>query len=165
MHRAKAVANALINKAAENGEKLSHMKLQKLLYYTCGYYLASSGEPLIDHTFEAWDYGPVVPAIYDEFKHLGSKPITSLATDIDWETSTLLPVPIPTDDQRLNRIINFVWENYGKYSGLQLSDMTHAKDSPWEKTRNKNPGIKDADIPREYLLSHFQKFVTKTQDA
>lgn len=165
MYETKAIANAIINKAAENNERITHMKLQKLLYYTCGYYLASTDEPLIDRTFEAWDFGPVVPSIYHEFKHLGSKPILELATDIDWESEKYTPVAIPTENKRLNNILEFVWKNYGKYSGWQLSDMTHGEGSPWDVTRKANPGIKDADIQRSDLKKHFEKFVTKKKAA
>src|SRR5271163_2281732 len=46
----KAIANAVLNKALENGEKLKPLKLQKLMYYLCAYYQAAYGEPLIDST-------------------------------------------------------------------------------------------------------------------
>jgi len=62
-YQTKALANAVLNKALENGEKLRPLKLQKLMYFVCGYYQARMGEPLIDSTIEAWDYGPVIPEI------------------------------------------------------------------------------------------------------
>ncbi len=61
----------------------------------------------------------------------------------------------------LNKVIDFVWDHYGQYSGLQLSHMTHAEGSPWDLTRKENLGIKDADIPRKYLSEHFSKYVNK----
>ncbi|MEY9717907.1 putative phage-associated protein [Sinorhizobium fredii] len=160
-YAAKAIANAILNKAAEDGSKITHLKLQKLLYYVCGYYLAATGKPLIDHTFEAWEYGPVVPDIYHEFKGYGGRPISSPATEYDWEDEDFLPVPIPTDDARLNRVLDFVWRTYGKYSGAQLSDMTHRDGSPWDKTRKANPGMRGADIPVNLLRDHFSTLVKK----
>jgi uncharacterized phage-associated protein len=129
-YKTKAIANAILNKAAECGEKLRPLKLQKLLYYACGYYYAAYREPLIDSAIEAWD------------------------------TGECLPVPIPTD-QRVAGLIDFVWNTYGKYSGLQLSDMTHSDGSPWQKTRERFPGIKNADISNELMSEHFAKYVKK----
>ncbi|MGI0527311.1 Panacea domain-containing protein [Rhizobium giardinii] len=160
-YSAKAVANAILNKAAEDGRKITHLKLQKLLYYVAGYYLVATGKPLIDHTFEAWEYGPVVPEIYHEFKANAGKPITTQATELDWETGQFVPVPIPTDDRALNKVLDFVMKNYGKYSGAQLSDMTHREGSPWDLTRQANPGMRGVDIPLERLKEHFAPLVRK----
>ena len=80
----KGIANAILNRAREDGEELRPLKLQKLLYYAAGYFGAAYGEPLLDSTIEAWDYGPVVPEIYREFRDCGSAPIRRLATDINW---------------------------------------------------------------------------------
>jgi uncharacterized phage-associated protein len=48
------------------------MKLQKLLYYAQGFAMVILGKPLFDEDFEAWDYGPVLRAVYDKFKGYGS---------------------------------------------------------------------------------------------
>ena len=63
------VANWLIEKAnnTENGDFITNLKLQKLLYYLQGYYLAVFEKPLFDVEIEAWQYGPVVPNAYYEF--------------------------------------------------------------------------------------------------
>jgi len=155
----KSVANAIIQKAQANGAKISPLKLQKLLYYVCGYYIAAYEKPLIDHTFKAWDYGPVVPRLYREFRHYGNRPITSLATDIDWDSGAMHPVPPPDSDKKFQKVLDFVWDRFGFYTESQLSAMTHAKDSPWDQTRRENPGIRDADIDREKLIEHFSQFV------
>ena len=162
-YKTKAIANIILNKAAENGEKLKPLKLQKLIYYACGYYQAAYDVPLIDRSIEAWDYGPVIPEIYQEFKAFGSGEITRPARELDWETSEFAPVPIPTGDSNLLKVVDFVWASYGKYSGLHLSDMAHSNGSPWDITRKKNPGIKNAGIPSEALVNHFSKFVKKKQ--
>ena len=153
-----AIANAFLNKAAGEGERISHLKLQKLMYYASGYYLALHNKPLIDNMFEAWEYGPVVPALYREFRDFGLNPITRLAKSSEWDEDAL-PAAIPIQDEEVNKIIDFVWKNYSKYSALQLSDMTHAERSPWDRTRKEKPGIRNADIPDEFLKEHFQKLI------
>jgi uncharacterized phage-associated protein len=158
-YQTKAIANLILNKAAENGEKLRPLKLQKLMYYLCGYYQAAYGKPLIDSAIEAWDYGPVIPELYREFKDFGAKEITRPARSFDWESEEFVPVPIPTGDEKLSKLLEFIWKSYGKYTGLQLSDMTHKDGTPWDITKKANPGIKNADIQSGDLSSYFSKFV------
>jgi uncharacterized phage-associated protein len=160
-YQTKALANAVLNKALENGEKLRPLKLQKLMYFVCGYYQAAYGEPLIDSTIEAWDYGPVIPEIYQEFRSFGANEINRPAREYDFESEDFVPVPIPTDDKRLSAVMDFVWSTYGKYTGLQLSEMTHNEGSPWDVTRKKNPGIKNADIQNDVLMDYFSRFIKK----
>jgi len=161
----KSVTNALLNKMRSKGENVTPLKLQKLLYYTCGYYLAASGgRPLIDHTFEAWEYGPVLPVLYRHFRHYGNRPITSLAYDYDPMSGARVPTPPPEGDALFDQVADFVVATYGDYSGLRLSAMTHAPGSPWEQTRQDNPGIKDANIDRSKLLEYFAKFVEPQGD-
>ncbi len=156
----KAVANSLINIASTEGQYLTHLKLQKLMYYVSGYYVASTDQSLIDHTFEAWDYGPVVPSLYYDFRKYGNAPI-SLATDYQWDTDAEIATPPVAGDAVFNKVLDFVWRSYGKYSAAQLSDMTHELGSPWDITKKNNPGIKNADIPLDILKEHFSKFVKR----
>jgi uncharacterized phage-associated protein len=160
-YSAKAVANAILNKANERSLPISPLKLQKMLYYVCGYYLAVTGRPLIDRAFEAWDNGPVVPVIYHEFKEFRWAPITRLARKLDPIEFEFKSVPIPSEDTILYKVLNFVWDTYSSYTPTQLSDMTHADGSPWDKTRKKNAGIKDADIPNDEIMNYFKQFVVR----
>ena len=160
-HSAKGVANAILNKASEARSSVSPLKLQKLLYYVCGYYLAATGKPAIDIAFEAWENGPVVPEIYHDFKSYRWSNITGRANYYDRVTNKLLPSPIPTDDPILNKSIDFVWKTYSCYTAEQLSDMTHAVGSPWDRTRKAHPSIRNADISNEVIEDHFRPFVTR----
>jgi len=164
-YRVESIANALINRAAVDGQKIEHLKLQKLLYYANGYYLAAQSAPLIDHTFEAWDYGPVVPALYRELRRFRAKPITDPLGDTDWDSGGKIPIPTPVNAPVVDKVIDFTWRTYGKYDGWQLSEMTHRPDSPWDQTRKANPGIKDADIPRDLLEKHFKALIKKPANA
>jgi uncharacterized phage-associated protein len=49
---------------AEQGP-VTHMKLQKLVYYCQGWHLAWDEKPLFDEPIEAWANGPVCPALYE----------------------------------------------------------------------------------------------------
>src|ERR1700676_3931940 len=78
-HSALAVANWFLARAAADGKSLDPMKLQKLIYFAHGWSLALTDIPLIEEHPEAWDYGPVIPSVYHEFKLFGRKPITERA--------------------------------------------------------------------------------------
>src|SRR3954471_20957810 len=51
------------------GGPMSHLKLQKMIYYVEGCHLAILEEPLITDHLEAWMHGPVAPAVWHHFKN------------------------------------------------------------------------------------------------
>ena len=73
------IANQLLVKAyrASDGELMTNLKLQKMLYYQQGFHLAYFGTPLFDDEIEAWMYGPVVPSVYNHYKGNGRNGIIS----------------------------------------------------------------------------------------
>lgn len=57
---------------------LTPLKLQKILYYVQANHLAqSNGIPLFTDPIEMWQYGPVVPSVYHEFKDFGINHIST----------------------------------------------------------------------------------------
>jgi len=47
---------------------MTHMKLQRLVYYSQAWHLAWDGVPLFPERIEAWANGPVVPVLYEALK-------------------------------------------------------------------------------------------------
>jgi uncharacterized phage-associated protein len=103
----------------EEYELISHMKLQKLIYYCQGFHLALCDKPLFHEPIEAWRHGPVCPALYHNLKYLGSLPVTVIA---DCASSL-------TDREK--EIIRLVYDKYGQYSAAKLRKMTH-EEPPWK---------------------------------
>ena len=64
----RAIANLMLDVADENGQQLSNLALQKLLYFAHATFLIETGSPLLGGFFEAWKYGPVHPGFYRSFK-------------------------------------------------------------------------------------------------
>ncbi len=158
---ARAVANFFLQK-----DRPTQMKLHKLIYYAHGWHLGFRSQPLLDETLEAWRYGPVVPSIYREFGSYGAAPIDRLAQAYDPRSETLFSAPaVDPTDRFVLRLLKRVWTVYGGYSGPQLSDLTHAKVSPWSITRRKNPGLRMAGIPNELLREHFAERLRRHRDA
>lgn len=142
---AQEVANCFIEFASEIDENdLTNLKLQKLLYLAQGTSLAKRGRPLFNEPIEAWDFGPVVRSVYDNFKSCGSFPIT--AFDKRVKKSTL--------PEKEKRFLLGIWEKYGKYSANYLVDLTHKPNSPWKKTfvRGKNK-----EIAQKLMADYFLK--------
>src|SRR5215203_2690640 len=118
------IAYAFVKKGIAAGKPVTQMKLQKMVYFAHGYHLAKYGEPLIKEDFEAWQFGPVIPSIYNEFKLYGSDPIQMEETDkLETELRTLSP--------EANDAINYTWEATKDISAYKLSGWTHKRDSPW----------------------------------
>jgi uncharacterized phage-associated protein len=165
----KAVANAMLQTAENHDSKLSPLKLQKLVYIAHGWHLALRETELVDDEFaEAWQYGPVFPSLYHEFKDVGKGFISKRATDlelsddVDFDFYVTEPI-IPEDDQFTWSLLNKVWDSYGKYSGLTLSDITHQQDTPWQKTWSKSGGRKNADISNEEIKRHYKQLTSSQQ--
>ena len=131
----KAVANYLIDYAEQNGESLSPMKLQKLVYFAHGWHLAlTNGEKLINEMIEAWDYGPVIPSLYNEFRKFGRHNITRKARHSSFKGTRLMCEEPSLPDEETGfakELLKKIWEIYGGYTGIQLSNMTHVEGSPW----------------------------------
>jgi uncharacterized phage-associated protein len=143
----------------EKEGNMSHLKIQKLLYFIEGYHLAYFDESLIDDNFEAWVHGPVSRELYNQLK---DKSI--LYSDISFEQqegevlpSTFLKNNLTSEQLSL---IDEVLDLYGKETAFALESITHQQ-KPWIETRE---GFADAEkcekiIPKDKIKSYFKQFV------
>ncbi|MCL6264380.1 type II toxin-antitoxin system antitoxin SocA domain-containing protein [Craterilacuibacter sp. RT1T] len=162
-YKARHVANSLIYKAKNEGSQLTHMKLQKLLFFLNGWNLAVYGRELFDESFEAWPYGPVIENIYHEFKGYGKSPISYAPEPSDENTHRALMVRFSDSD--FWKLLDVVWGKYSPYSALQLSDMTHQPDTPWfDARRNGKTFIKNEEI-KKYFVEKANDNRNKTHKA
>jgi uncharacterized phage-associated protein len=140
----------------QQNEKISPMKIQKLVYLAHGYSLAIRNAPLIDELFEAWRFGPVLPSLYHAIKNYGGNTITAYIKGDEHNILTPQNIEPITDDFTVAEIIRFVWGNYGRMDPLELSDWTHEKDGPWDTVISKR-GFKftnqqiDNDLIKDYF--------------
>lgn len=72
MIKANDLARYVISQANYMGYHITHLKLQKILYYIQGIYLGENHTPLFEESIEAWPYGPVVPVVYYEYVPFGA---------------------------------------------------------------------------------------------
>ncbi|MBV4514936.1 Panacea domain-containing protein [Pseudomonas kurunegalensis] len=150
MTSAIAVAQAFLDLAKKERRSLTHMQLQKLVFFAHGIHLAAyDGEPLIDDDIRAWDFGPVIPSLYERLRKFGRG-------EVD-------PVISARDRDRLDpgssemQAIRSVWEAYKDYSAWELSSITHRPGSPWSKVWDRS---KYGDIPDRIIRDYYEGRVT-----
>src|SRR5947207_6082839 len=80
-YTSKAVANYFLDLAENNGKTVDPLQIQKLVYFSQGWHLALTDRSLIKEIIQAWPYGPVIPALFHEFKRWGNAPIRERASD------------------------------------------------------------------------------------
>jgi uncharacterized phage-associated protein len=161
LYSTKSVANYFLELAKKNGQVLTPMKLQKLVYYAMGWFAGYKGKPLVDEAPEAWQYGPVFPTLYHEFKQFGSGPITRKATELnhDFEDEE---VSVP-EDPDVRGFLDNIWKSYNRYTGVALSEMTHAIGTPWELTWRKAQGVRNVSIPFDIIKEYFEATAEKAR--
>ncbi|MFZ2163403.1 MAG: type II toxin-antitoxin system antitoxin SocA domain-containing protein [Sideroxyarcus sp.] len=128
----------------DSGDTISNLKLQKLVYYAQGVYLALYDKPLFAERMEAWTHGPVVPDLYHRFKEYGSEAIPA---DQHFNLEKF--------DSDSREILDEVNRVFGQYSGWKLRNMTH-EEPPWVNVKEP-AGV----ISHESLKEYFKTIVTK----
>jgi uncharacterized phage-associated protein len=131
---------------AHQDKGITPMKLTKLVYIAHGWHLAITGSALINESPEAWQYGPVIPSVYNEFKGFKNTNISRA-----FEQNNMV-----TKEEDIT-FLERIWKVYGVFDAIQLSSKTHQPDSPWSKIWNENIGhqrnslvIPDIDIKNYY---------------
>lgn len=163
---AKAVANYFLDVAADHNSSLTPMKLQKLIFFAHGWFLAVYDEPLIADQIEAWQFGPVVPSIYHEFKHARSGAISTKATEFDYSDFELVEPSVPKTDKSSRELMHKVWRTYGKLTGVQLSNLTHLPGTPWANARANLEGDgRNVPIDDESIKTHFKALAERNRAA
>lgn len=124
-----------------DAEKMTLLKLLKLLYYAEGCYLAvNNGNSLFDEKIMAWEHGPVVEEVYHEYADPYNLPIPDKC-EID-----------AGDEQLLEQ----VFQVFGKYSAWALRNKTH-EESPWLEA-TKNGQYLNTEISRNTMRKYFEKY-------
>jgi uncharacterized phage-associated protein len=146
-----AIANTFIALAENEGVKLTNMQLQKLVYIAHGLYLAIKGEPLFREDVRAWQWGPVIPELYDELREFG-------AGQVDKRISPAKEVG--ASDPEAMKLIRSVWKAYGKFSGYQLSVITHQPGTPWRQAWNER---RYGSIDNNVIASYYRNLLHEQQ--
>jgi uncharacterized phage-associated protein len=121
---------------------ITHLKLQKLTFYTYGAILAERLDPEVGQIeFEAWKHGPVSRAVNERYKWHGAEP---------------LPVPRLSSEygNAVERCIGDVLAVYGKLSAWQLREQSHLED-PWKEAWSSDDKVICVEGLRRYFSTKF----------
>ena len=112
----------------QNGESITNLKLQKLMYFMEGLYMVLTDEDyLFEQEFFAWNLGPVCKELYDYYKECGNE-------------------NIELTEEKRKKIINFpninkvfvevLFKVFSGWSAYELVELTHEQGSPWYHIKN-----------------------------
>lgn len=153
------LANFMLDRAEREDRGVSPMKLLKLVYIGYGWVLAVLDKKLFDEPIYAWEHGPVVRSLYDEFKHFGPSPITELSMDLDLDSFEFVTPRIPKDDEETTFMLQRVWDVYKHFTAGALRNKTHEEGTPWRRVYRQ--GMQNTVIPDNLIKEHFTMKIRK----
>ena len=156
------LSNIVTHYINEKGDKVSHKKLQKLLYYIEAWNMVHLGNPLIDEEFEAWVHGPVLPSLYKKLKTFGFNNLELIESDnvpMSDEVGQLIDKNNLSEDQV--SVIYSVLDRYGGMSAFELEMLTH-NEAPWIEARGGIPPHLpcNAIISKSRMKSYYQSMLS-----
>ena len=147
------LAQLLLIRAADRGVGVTHLKLQKLVYYCQGYHLAMFDAPIFPEDLEAWDHGPVHSELYQTYKYHGSAAISFKG---DRSIEALL-------NDNISSVIDNVLDDHGSKGAWKLRQQTH-NEQPW-KNHETEGGKGDGEaITYKEMSDYFKKELTSGYD-
>lgn len=141
IYDARQIANWFVARTQQDRRPMSIMTLLKLTYIAHGWHLETQNAPLFSNRIEAWQYGPVIPDVYNAFRQQG----VHVSAPVNVSEFHLAP----EDEDLLEQVYNI----YGKLQPFQLSDLTHTPGGPWD-IATKTGGYY-APIPNELIQQHY----------
>lgn len=142
MYSAIDVARYIIAHCNRNGQTISNLKLQKILYFIQAEFLVVQDKPCFQEQIEAWDFGPVVPEVYRHYKVFGSAAIPSLRSEDYY--------PFKNKDKLL---MDGIIDECANYSASELVEYIHNQ-SPWITAYGQG---RSAVITNESIKSFFEE--------
>lgn len=136
----------------ESGWTRTPLDYQKILYIAQMIHLDRESRPLFADAFEAWDYGPVVPALYHHLKTYRRNIVTAIAVSgsFAWGTSEAYAISdalCMTQHLKPGQLVNF----------------THRAGGAWESFYE--PAGQNVVIPASAMLAEWRDFTRPSADA
>lgn len=118
------VAKYVINHEHKEHREITNLRLQKLLYFVQAKVLVETGNPCFEDEMEAWDFGPVSPSVYHQYKFFGA-----------WNLMNEHNPPKIPDAEKVNAML----DKCAAYPTNQLVEITHTQ-RPWKEAYAKGRG-------------------------
>ena len=168
-----AVFNHIFDLAKNDGQTLNPMKAIKLVYFAHAWHLGLYKKPLIDEQIEAWQYGTVIPSLYQSLKIYGGGviryPIMENQSDITLDilrntfcekNGVAIKGKLEEQEQKL---IKTVWNAYKDSTAVQLSNRIHSPGTPWTQVWNNGNCGYHAKISNELIQKYYEKSIEDTR--
>ncbi len=135
MYNVLDVCRYVINYSNDKDYGISNLKLQKVLYFIQAYFLISTPEQCFRERIEAWDFGPVVPEAYREYKQFGSSNIPNVSYYVEMDFDDFWKSKVKKYRSEVisdgdKRRIEAVVDRFSDYSATDLVGITHNQ-APW----------------------------------
>jgi putative zinc finger/helix-turn-helix YgiT family protein len=126
-------------------QDITHLALQKALYYVQGFHKAFFGSFIFEEDCEAWVHGPVYRDIYRRFSGYCYDPIGSVEQP---DTSAM------SAEEKV--LLDSIVKHICCYSGKTLESFTHGE-MPWISTRGNLPANASTNkvIPKQMIGEYF----------
>lgn len=144
------VAKYILHKCTFDGDLITNLKMQKILYYVSVWNLVKTKQHCFKYKFQAWPNGPVYPTVYKKLSKYGASPIGEDFLNFKDEND-LISLKSDLGDNFVS-LIDKVYEKYGTKSAFELVALTHSE-APWKNAITKNGAhkeISDDDILMTY---------------
>ena len=149
IYQALDLAKYILQKCIDDSCPISHLQLQKILYYVQGEFLKEDRKAFND-PIEAWMFGPVVPSVYERYCMNGAMPILGVP---DWMKTE--EDKIPEISEEVKKIVDKVAETKRALSPWDMLRATHEKDGPWDTTYADGKG-NHKEIPLSLIKKSFK---------
>jgi len=123
--------------------QISNLELQKILYVAHMVHLGRYGRPLVNETFEAWTYGPVLPSLYRRVAMFGAEPIKNV----------FYAARVPEGGTE-RETLEAVARHLASMTPGQLVELTHWPKGAWAKVYQ--PGVRHIPIPDNLIADEFR---------
>lgn len=156
------VCRYIINYSNKRKYGISNLKLQKVLYFVQAFFLMNkkNNEPCFAEPIEAWEFGPVVPVAYREYKRFGSTDIPIIESYIEVDLFNLWDLSIINfDEEHIPKEDRILIENVVD----QLSDFSST--DLVKITQNQNLWIEsysegfNNEIKVQSMINYFSKII------
>lgn len=136
MYKAMELSTYIVSKCIKEDCPISNLQLQKILYYIQKAFL-DRGDRAFSDNIEAWQFGPVVPNVYDHYCGYGAMPISFSSIKYD----------VAKEDKQL---IDSIVESKRVLAPWDLVEETHKKGGAWDKTYKNGSGSHEV-IPTDLI--------------
>lgn len=121
---------------------LSNLSLQKLLYLAQVEHAdRCDGAPLVEAGFQAWDYGPVIPSLYQRLRMFGGDSVE----DVFYDAREI------RENSNSERSLLNIWREFGSAAPGELIELTHWERGAW--AQRYEPGVKGIGLSQDDIVT------------